>query len=1173
MKINHIIATAVTVLLLFLATPSKAQTYDVNYKNQTIEQVTKDLRAKTGYQFVYKKEVIEGAPRITCEIRKATFVQLLNRIFYNIAGLNYEILKGTVILKKTEGNKPYYKKLVTGVVTDEDGAPLPGASVMQMGTTNGVSTDVDGNFSLLVEGNAPQLEVTYVGMRGKKIQINKSTGNFVLVKLEGDENILGEVLVTGFRNIKRENATGAYQLITSKDIDNHYTNDVTSRLEGQIPGLTIYSNGKNGTGEDAMTIRGVSSFQARTSPLVVVDGLPIEGSLETVNPYDIDNITVLKDAAAASIYGVRASNGVIVITTKRAHSERVSIDVNADLSIYEKESFGNRGWANSSQLLELESDNFDYVQSHSDVYNALLGAYQQNPHSISPALRLILGHKLGTVSDTDYQSQMQRLSSNDYRKEWRDAMLRTRVLQQYNVAFRTMGKKVNSNIVLNYKADNTGTIHERDNTFHLSYQGDMSATKWLDLSFGVTVISERSKTQESLFLYKSANAFQPYMSMYNADGSLADMEAEVYLGESSLSNSSLGLKSEAFNLMNERNMNFSKGRRNIIRPYVHATVKILPELNVSTRFQYEDITYKNETYYEPDSYDMRHLYNLYTSGGKHYVPDGGMLKTKHSTGDYYTFRLQADYSKEFAKKHAVTALAGFEYRQIHDNNSNNLLLGYDDRTQTNMNSIVNFNDLLYLTETDLGQNYGPSGITASDDFKTSDVLHRFYSLYFNGDYTYDSRYTASFSYRVDKADLFGADPKYRGRPLWSVGASWNMHNESFMKNIKWIEVLKLRASYGLTGNIDQSVSSYLTATMGVNSLNGKKSATLNTPPNDELRWEKTSSWNAGIDFLILDSRINGSFDIYRKTSSDLLSLTDIDPTTGWTSLTINNGKARNEGVELQLNGTIIKPKTNDALGINADFNIAYNRNKVLRIDHEPTSGYEALTVRHKGDPVNSLYSYRYAGMVTGDDGTQSYSWYKKDGSVSTAPIASTEFTVDDVVFSGSLDPKVVATLRPEITWRGFSLSALFAFYGGHYMRAGMEDYTHEGYYYGYPAQLNDVAAIPASYLNYWKATDKSTAIANGYPGSTTIGDFNYIDATVVHADYMKVREIVFGYNFSKLFCHRLGIQGLRLRVQMNNVATWVRNSQGIDPEACNPLTGYSSNKTPKSYTMSLSINL
>jgi hypothetical protein len=490
-----------------------------------------------------------------------------------------------------------------------------------------------------------------------------------------------------------------------------------------------------------------------------------------------------------------------------------------------------------------------------------------------------------------------------------------------------------------------------------------------------------------------------------------------------------------------------------------------------------------------------------------------------------------------------------------------------------MNNITNFNTLTNLTSSDLGVNYSPSGnAPTSDDFLTTDVTHRFYSYYFNGNYTYDSRYAAQFSYRVDKADLFGADPKFRGRPLWSVGASWNIDNEKFMQSINWIDLLKLRVSYGLTGNIDQNVSSYLTANIAVNEVNNQKMATLNTPPNDELRWEKTSSWNFGLDFSFLRHRISGSLDFYRKTSSDLLALTDIDPTTGWSSLTINNGKARNTGVELQLNGVILEAHNDNQVGISGTFNIAYNNNTVIRIDHTPASGYEALTTLHEGHPVNSLYSYRFAGMVTSDDGTQSYSWYDHDGNVHTNDISTGEFSVDDVVYSGGLDPKVTMSFTPTITWKGFSLSALMMFYGGHYMRVGMDRWTHEGYYTGYSAPV-ELDAIPSSYLNYWTAADKSTAIANGYPGSTTIGNYSYIDQTVQHADYFKLRSIVLGYNFPKMVCKRLGIGGMSIHVQMNNVATWVRNKYGVDPEANDPISGMALNKTPKSYTMSLSINL
>ena len=1166
-----LLSLVLTVVSSAFAVDAAGQTYSVDYKNMPIEQVIRDLRKRTGYEIVYQKPVIAGVPSISCTYKNLTLVQLLNRVLLQQAGIDYEIVKKSIVLKKsTLPEEAFFKKQVIGTVTDEKDEPLVGVTILQKGTGNGATTDTDGNFSLIVEGTHAELEISYVGYKNRTVKIDRRTP-FLALRLAPDETLLDEVLVTGYQNIKRENAVGAYQTISSKELDSRYTGNVVSRLEGQIPGLVAYNNGNGKTGEATLTIRGAGSFNARTNPLVVVDGLPIEGSIETVNPYDIETINVLKDASAASIYGARASNGVIVITTKRAHAERLSIDVNADLSIYEKQDYSNYGWANAAQLLQLEENNFNWVTGHDGVYSSLLGNYQTGPGSLTPATRLLLRHKLGEVSDADYNAQMAQWRSNDFRREWRDATLRTRVLQQYNVAMRTQGKRLNSNIVLNYKGDNNGVYRENDRIYTASYQGDMNLCKWLDASFGLNVISERSRVHSDAFNTMTISAFAPYLSMYNTDGTPAAMDAIVWLGEPSLKDPSLGLKDEGYYYLDELNHNFTNGRRNNIRSYVHANFKILPELSVSTRFQYEDISYKGETFYEPDSYYMRTLYNFATSKGKHYIPEGGMLKTKYQSGDYYTFRAQANYNKIFAEKHAVEAIAGFEYRQSHDRYNNDLKLGYDDQTQTNLSQLINFEALQNLSSSDLGPNYSLKGSAPSEsDFSTSDILHRFYSYYFNANYTYDSRYAAQVSYRVDKADLFGADPKYRGRPLWSVGASWNMQNEHWMKPLKWIDVLKLRASYGLTGNIDSIVSSYLTAAIAVSQITGNKYATLNTPPNDQLRWEKTVSWNFGADFSLFDNRVSGSLDYYIKNSSDLLTLTDVDPTTGWSSVNINNGKARNTGVELQLNGDILRPATSDGLGVNASFNLAYNNNKVTRIDHEPSSGFEALTTLHEGHPINSLYSYRYAGMVTDDGGNQSYGWYDKDGNIHASDVSTGEFSQADVVFSGSLDPKVVASFTPEITWKGFSLSALFSFYGGHYMRTGIEKWTHGGSELGYSSELS---GIPASYLDFWTGADTPYAqIANGYQGRNTIGDYQYIDQAVVHADYLKVRNIVLGYTFPKQWTTHLGIQSMRLRVQMNNVATWVRNSQGIDPEAVNPYNGDTLDKPCRSYTMSLSVS-
>ena len=1173
MRYNHCIQFwGVLVLLLVLNVQfAVAQTYSVKYNDQSVELVIRDLRKRTGYEFVYQKQVIEEAPHITGYFKDMTLQQLLNRIFLNEASIDYEIVKQTIVLKKMNPDDDFYfKSNVTGMVTDENDEPLVGVSVMQRSTKNGVATDVDGAFSLLVEGKNPSVEVSYVGYKKKNVTINRKMPFFV-VKLQPDETILDEVLVTGFQNIKRESAVGAYQTIHSKDLDDYFTNDVASRLEGKVPGLVSYNNGNGKNGEDALVIRGAGSFNARTSPLVVVDGLPIEGSLETVNSYDIETINVLKDASAASIYGARASNGVIVITTKRAHKDRISVDFNADLTISENQSYSNRRWANASQYLDVEEANFNYVSNDANLYNGLLGQYNARPSALSPAARLMLRHKLGEVSDAHYAATMNQWRQNDYRREWQDAMERQQIQHQYHLAFRTQGKRINSNIVLNYTDDNLGRVNESKNSFRASYNGEMDVTKWLDLSFGVNLISERSKTHASgANLYNDINSFAPYMSMRNADGSVAAMEAATYLGEESLGNSSLGLKDESYNLLNETNLNFSRERRNNIRSYVHASFHILPELVLSTKFQYEDIIYKDETYLEGQSYYMRHLYNLATSDGVHHLPEGGMLSTNNQNGDYYTFRVQGNYARTFAEKHAVEAIVGFEYRQTHNRYAKNVLLGYDDQTQTNMNHLINFYDLNQLQSSDLGTSYSPAGaLPSEEDFKTQDVLHRFYSLYANANYTYDSRYAAQFSYRVDKTDLFGADPKYRGRPLWSAGASWNLQNEDFMKGLKWIDVLKLRASYGLTGNIDQSVSSYLTAAIAVNDINSSKGATLNTPPNDQLRWEKTASWNVGVDFSFIGNRLSGGIDWYYKKSTDLLSLTDIDPTTGWTSLTINNGKARNTGVELQLNGVILDARTTNDVGLNVSLGIAHNSNKILKVDHAASSGYEALNTMHQGDPINALYSYRFAGMQTDESGVQAYGWYDAKGNVHATDVQNGEFTTADVVYSGSLDPKINITFSPEITWKGFSLSAMFAYYGGHVMRAAMEDWTYGGSQYGYG---NLEEPMPSAFANYWTATDKNTGIANGCTSLSTIGNPYYIDQTVVKADFMKLRYIVLGYNFPKKMCKKLGIGSMRLRAQMNNVAKWVRNDLGIDPEAVDPYSGYAIAKPRKSYVMSLSVN-
>ena len=294
------------------------------------------------------------------------------------------------------------KKTLVGTVFDENGDPLPGATVRIEDTDMGVITDMDGNFSILVEKEHPVLVVSYVGMKTNRTPLIPDA-KYVRIILEEDATLMDEVIVTGYQNIKRENATGAFQSLTAKDMEKRYTGDITANLEGKIPGLVTVTDNPNITGEDAISIRGTGTFNARTSPLIVVDGLPIEGGIESVNPYDIDNITVLKDAAAAAIYGARASNGVIVISTKRAKEDRLSIDFNADLIISERQDYSNYNWASAADIIALEKYNFNamlqddpnLIQDQTEAMNG--GRIFTQSH----VMRLLLQNYQGLLSDAD----------------------------------------------------------------------------------------------------------------------------------------------------------------------------------------------------------------------------------------------------------------------------------------------------------------------------------------------------------------------------------------------------------------------------------------------------------------------------------------------------------------------------------------------------------------------------------------------------------------------------------------------------------------------------------------------------------------------------------------------------------------------------------------------------
>lgn len=1098
---------------------------------------------------------------------------------------------------------------ITGTVVDDLGEPLAGATVRIEGTQQGVATDIDGNFSILCNKKDAVLTISYIGMKPVSIKLGHDA-KYIKVKLEPAENMMDEVVVTGYQNIKRENATGSYQILKAEDMDKRYTGDITSNLEGKIPGV-VYNPKASQQDENAITIRGQSTFSAKKSPLVVVDGLPIEGGMNTVNPYDIENITILKDAAAAAIYGARASNGVIVITSKRAKSQKLTVDFNADLQISEKMDYDNQNWASAADIIQLERYNFDAMikdnpKTLQDNFRLLDGG---KAHQLTKVMRVLLENNRGNISDAEMNKTFDQWSKNDYRKEYQKVHDRTQVNQQYNLALRVQGKTLSSSIVVNWNGGNGGVRGYDNSSLSFKYLGDLKVAKWMDLHFGVNVLNTRTKSHV-LGSYGDLNSFLAYESMYNEDGSYARMEADIYPGEEVLNNPAYELKDVTYNLAEEieKGYNESKYRYTNVRTNIMALFRLPVEgWTAQAQFQYEDIFSRQQVQYSKDSQFMRSLFNRYTTSEStiewvdtedpfnwdfgnwdgdfdhfykdpitvykttHNIPDGDALTLNTIQSQFYTFRAQTRYNRSFLGVHDVDVLAGFEYRQTHTSSDRGGYYGYDRQTTSNLNMLTNWGYINKPTTGVMGTSYTPYGAPVT--FATDETLHRYYSYYFTANYVYDSRYSVSGSYRVDKADMFGTDPKFRGKPLWSVGASWNAHNEEFLRPYTWISALKLRASYGLTGNIDNSVSSYLTASMTTNQF-GVLQGSLKTPPNDQLRWEKTATWNAGVDFAFFGYRLAGTLDFYKKNGSDILTSAELDPTTGWTTQTINSAKMTNTGVELQLDGQIIPQRRRSDFGLSLGFNIAYNNNKVTELRRYPTSASEFLGMTyHQGYPLNSLFCIDYAGLVE-KDGAVFVGWYDRNGDVQTTSTSSATFTMDDIIFAGSTTPKISGSLMPELKWNGFSLSAMLAFYGGNYMRTDNDVWSNTigvGTS-GYKGSFGS-SSISRDLLRYWEGEEVP---ANGYMSihnGNNISNGRLRNTAIEHADYMKFRNIVLSYNFDPKLCKKIGLNDLRLRFQVNNLGTWVRNSKGIDPEAYNVTGGYHQAKTPRSYTMSLFFNL
>jgi len=1030
-----------------------------------------------------------------------------------------------------------------GQITDPDGSPIAGATIQNQTENTYTSSDANGNYTLSVKN--PQTATIVVSFLGMDTVTQALEGRSRLdVQMTTDGNFLEESVVTGYQAIQQRKVTGAIATIGVKTIEERYSPSLLQNLEGRVAGLSTYG-GK-------LTIRGVSSMYAESSPLLVVDGLPIEGDIDDLNPYDIESVNVLKDAAAAAIYGARASNGIIVITTKNAREKgHIDVDFSANLTVYQKRNmdYGANFYMTPAQQVQVERDYYNYYfntpEEIPDPFSSMETVLANSASRISPIRYAYYMQAKGNYTQSQVDEICNKLSQNNFAKEYADAVYRRQVMQQYNLAVRSRSDKFQSNFVINYRGDNAGVINAFDRQISVSYKGAYDVAKWLTATIAVNGIYGKQREKGYGGSY-SPWSYPAYETLTNEDGSYRLIGTNLYRD-----NTEGGVfKDLGINLTDEYYNNVENTSRQYMRYHGDLLFKIVKGLTANAQFVYETDHRTTDWQANQESYVARLFYNAYkevdpdTGLVTYHTPEtGGFRNVTNMDGRYWTARGQLNYSGTFGK-HEIVALAGTEFRETLSAGTRSLMLGYDDQLQNAATQLVNFGDISRMEKSPTYMKTATGGYYPAYynvylpyiDGNMSPIMeqhHRYASAYANFTYTYDKRYNVFGSVRKDYADVYGLNVKLRGRPLWSAGIAWNATEEEFLKPVSWINTLKFRVSYGVTGNIYQGATSYMTAKSDeLNTLTGLPYGYIESPANPNLKWEQTRTVNLGLDFAFSDSRFRGTLDYYRKRGLDLFSYKTLDPTVGFTQMFVNSADMTNHGVELMFSGDWFREMRRSDFGWSTTLTFAVNKNKITNVDNPAIQAYQRFSNPYVvGYPTSAIWSYEFAGISDAVDSQGMTQWYRGVNPETGEKIIGTSASgasVDALVYSGQTDPVVVAGLDNRFTWNGFSLSILMAYYGGHKMRALAEDEI--------MSDSVDRSTLPAYFINAW--TPQNKTLTPGIGRYSTVGhgsEPTHSDISVRNASFLKIRNIVLGYELPEKWARAIKADRINVQFQVDNI--------------------------------------
>lgn len=1159
---------------------ASAQTKNVtlNVKDMPLREVFKEVKEQTGVKFIYSEIEIQKSSNVTLKFENLPLETALERIFKN-QSFTFEI-QGDIVVVKPVSQKsvePEKKKMRTikGQVTDENGEPIPGANIWLKGTTTGTPSDMNGNYTLTFDEKYSVVVASFVGYKSIEMKIeNQEVINFKLVP---DEETIEEVVVTGYQTISKERSAGSYDMVKGDVISSKVglTGDILQSMEGLTSGLSV----NLGEGADSYVIRGITSINSSRSPLFVVDGVPLESSQveALLNGNDIASITLLKDATAASIWGSQAANGVMVITTKKGtKASRLKISYDGSFAYTGKPDYGYQRKMSTAMFLKNAQEMFDQyssVYSYEDVKNSVVGLTTYNP-VVYPHERLMYQCLNKEISATERDQAFARLIASNGRKAYEKNFMSNKLMIRHSISFSGGSERQNFYLSLGYVGDQ-GISKDWQDRISVNAKQEYIFAPWIKWDVTVNASYGNKKTHLSPWkeefavdkMYSGSTYYSdfPYAVFYNSSGEAIDWSEYTVSAEKREQVEALIGMDMSFYPVDEFNSTSSKTVDMNLRLNTGLSIDVVKGLRYEGRLQYSRFHSKTENYYPGTMWKVREEILCATPANtlKSFLPvTGGNFILDNALTSDWTVRNQLSYNDEFeGGRHQLTALLGTEIREYKKTVYSNFLRGYDMHTM----QYTPYDD--YNLNRVSGAIFGHSVNNFNTKYYTqSEVMRRYFSLYANAAYTFNYKYTLNASLRIDQSNLFGSDPNNQYKPIWAIGGAWKISQESFMKEIGWLNMLNLRVTYGFAGNSPEpgqggSYDILLATSSSFFETNGFM---ITTPANDKIIWEKTRTWNIGFDTDLWNSRLSVSFDYYDKKTTDLIGTMMLNPTSGWLSTTGNLGALSNKGFEITVNSLNME---------RGDFNwhttltLSHNVNKITKLDVE--TPYTAQTLAYsssrnvEGYPVNSLFSYRYAGLNSKGEPQA----YDKKGNI----VSGTEsFNLDaqDVVYSGTTVPKFYGGLTNRFVYKNWEFSLMFVYNLGNKMRRDCEDL-----YYGRP-QSN----LLKDFDKRWRTAgdEQYTDIPAWTPQKNSNANYDLFylsDRNILDASYIKLRDVSLSYKLPASICRKIQLENVRVVLQVGNLWYWAANNAGIDPEYYQLDTCKDSRKDKFGATYSVGLNI